>query len=90
MLKKLLEDLWSLASSHFLAFEVFDTTPVSHQPLLIGLVVAALAFVTFQRVRDPAKRPPHKKKPARKKPPKKNAPRSSGGGFSIEPKNGSC
>jgi hypothetical protein len=48
MFRKLLEDLWALTSSHFLAAEVLGTMPASVHPLLIATVVVFLAILVFR------------------------------------------
>lgn len=57
MIKKLLEDLWALASSHFLAAEVLGSMPVSVHPLLVAVIAIVLAILAFRSRRRRKRKP---------------------------------
>jgi hypothetical protein len=61
MIRKLLEDLWALGSSHFLAAEVLGSMPVSVHPLLVAAVAIVLAILAFRSRRRRKKKPTSRK-----------------------------
>jgi hypothetical protein len=57
MVKRLLEDLWAVTSSRFLADELLGITPAGLQPVLIVLASVALTARILRRKNNAPKKP---------------------------------